>query len=76
MKETDAKEDRLSIAAYNTHHRSAAHTDPRFYPQGPKQMEPAQENTASVLIRGHQEPEPEQGRPAAGLGVMGGEVGR
>jgi len=39
MKETDAKEDRLSIAAYNTHHRSAAHTDPRFYPQGPKQME-------------------------------------
>jgi hypothetical protein len=41
MKETEAKEDRLSIAAYNTHHRSAAHTDPRFYPQGPKQMEPA-----------------------------------
>lgn len=41
MKETDAKEDRLSIAAYNTHHRSAAHTDPRFYPQGPKLMEPA-----------------------------------
>ena len=48
IKETDAKEDRPSIAEYNTHRRSAAHTGHRFYQQGPTQKEPGWENTAII----------------------------
>ena len=42
------KEDRPSIAEYNTHRRSAAHTGPRFYQQGPIQKEPGWEDKAMI----------------------------
>lgn len=51
MMETDAKEGEHSIANYNTHRRSAAHTDRHFCQQDPTQMEPAYKDTASVQAR-------------------------
>jgi hypothetical protein len=51
MREADAKEGEDSIAKYNTHRRSAAHTDRHFCQQDPIQMEPAYGNTASVQAR-------------------------
>jgi hypothetical protein len=51
MRETDAKEGEHPIAKYNTHRRSAAHTDRHFCQQDPTQMEPAYRNTVSVQAR-------------------------
>jgi hypothetical protein len=51
MMKTDAKEGEHSIAKYNTHRQSAAHTDHHFCQQDPIQMEPADRNTGSVLAR-------------------------
>jgi hypothetical protein len=72
IEETDAKEDRPSIAEYNTHRRSAAHTGHRFYQQGPTQKEPEWERKtrpSSVRVRWHQETQ--QATKAVGMKGIG-----
>ena len=56
MKETDAKEDWPSIAEYNTHRQSAAHTDHHFYQPDPTQKEPGwKTQPSSVLFQWHKD---------------------